>query len=62
MEREREREQREMTEEETETSQTIKETQTFVIRGVIDPRTDEEISIYMVRKQVNKQVNKQINK
>ena len=38
----------EMTEEETETSQTIKETQTFVIRGVIDPRTDEEISIYMV--------------
>ena len=38
----------EMTEEETETSQTIKETQTFVIRGVIDPRTNEEISIYMV--------------
>ena len=26
--------------------QTIKETQTFVITGVIDPRNDKEISIY----------------
>jgi len=25
------------------TQQTIKETQTFVIRGVVDPRTDEEV-------------------
>jgi len=26
------------------TQQTIKETQTFVIRGVVDPRTREEVS------------------
>ncbi len=36
----------EMTEEEEFSTQTIKETQTFVIVGVLDPRTDEHISIY----------------
>ena len=30
------------------TTQTIKETQTFVIRGVVDPRTGEEVSPTML--------------